>query len=112
MKNVHKVTKPSSVSSTVTSKSSSSPSLDHNRSFTSSTSLLLTTEETTNSSVSSYHSTSDISSLLESPKKTDLPLDTSSVFSNSSDNHGEEATATLTLDEVMQFAQPIVTDYY
>ena len=82
--------------------SSSSPSLDHSKS------LPITSEET-NSSVSSYHSTSDISSLLESPKKHELPLETSSVFSSSSENHAEEATATLTYDDVLQFAQPIAT---
>lgn len=86
--------------------------------------LSLHHEETTSSSISSFQSSSDV---VESPIKSE-PITTQSepkpIMSGShvvtaasptastSSGTSQPETVTMSMDEVMQFAQPIVTDYY
>lgn len=72
------------------------------------TSVLAAADET-NSSISSFHSASDTSlasSMLESPIKQE-PLDHHLLGFGDVDPD----TVTMSIDEVMQFAQPVVSDF-
>ncbi len=65
--------------------------------------------EETNSSISSLHSTSDASlasSIIESPLKTE-PSDHQLLAFGDVDPD----TVTMSIDEVIQFAQPVVSDF-
>jgi hypothetical protein len=115
LKNLHGLSK---VSSLLPPPGSTNSTTNEDSSTTSS--LVLNFHEETSSSISSYHSISDAgsnsrgNSVVElSPVKQESQLtkhqhQTSPLVQTGS----SQETVTMSLDEVIQFAQPVVTDYY
>eukprot|EP00095_Tigriopus_kingsejongensis_P002910 maker-scaffold336_size202805-snap-gene-1.35 protein:Tk02910 transcript:maker-scaffold336_size202805-snap-gene-1.35-mRNA-1 annotation:"zinc finger protein 729-like" len=120
LKNLHGVTKMTSLSTSTSSTASTSSSTTSEDKLGFFANL---SQDETNSSLSSFHSNSDSlasgSVVLESPVKVEnmevINLNQVSQHHDDDDLNvmeGMQETVTMSLDEVVQFAQPIVTDYY